>query len=85
MLPGATRSIKKMTTDIPNRVSSIRPKRRTRYAAKAFLPHLPGARRAAAVAADKSLARFADYLSSQTSSRRQPLNRLFAIAVQPLT
>ena len=35
MLPGATRSIKKMTTDIPNRVSSIRPKRRTRYAAKA--------------------------------------------------
>ena len=87
MLPGATRSIRKMITDIPNRVSSIRPNRRTRYSANAFLPDLPGARRGAAVAGgrERSLAQFADYLSNQTSSRRQPLNRLFAIATQPLT
>ena len=30
MLPGARRSIRKMITDIPNNVRSIRPKRRTR-------------------------------------------------------
>ena len=59
MLPGTRRSMTKISIDIPNSVSTISRKRRVEV----------GAHRSSPYAAAGRLA----YLSSQTSSKRQPL------------